>query len=253
MLSTLRPAVVPRRATREDLQVPIESRSPLRAPWLPDPHARLIRCYYLPLAAVVTAALIAQFFVTLNLTGPPTTTRLIRLASFFTIQSNVLVCVSTWALLIRPTRSDLLWRVLRLDAIAGISVTGLVYSIALAGLQHLHGWARLCDNVFHYVVPIAAFLGWLVIGPRGRVDRATVLWGLVWPLLWFAYTLLHGAKSGWYPYHFIDVKHIGYGEALRNALLVTVLLGAVMAGIWLVDRTAPSLTGRARRRPLGAR
>ena len=30
--------------------MPIESRSPVRAPWLPEPHARLIRCYYLPLA-----------------------------------------------------------------------------------------------------------------------------------------------------------------------------------------------------------
>ncbi len=40
----------------------------------------------------VTAALVAQFFVTLHMTGPPTSTRLIRLASFFTIQSNVLVC-----------------------------------------------------------------------------------------------------------------------------------------------------------------
>lgn len=233
--------------------MPIESRSPVRAPWLPEPHARLIRCYYLPLAAVVTAALVAQFFVTLQLTGPPTSTRLIRMASFFTIQSNVLVCVTSWALFLRPTRSDLLWRVLRIDAIAGISVTGLVYSIALSGLQHLHGWARLCDNVFHYIVPIAAFLGWLVVGPRGRVDRTTVLWGLVWPLLWFAYTLAHGAKSGWYPYHFIDAKRIGYGEALRNALLVTILLGAVMAVIWLIDRSAPSLTGRARRRPLGVR
>ncbi len=64
--------------------------------------------------------------------------------------------------MLRPQRAGLLWRVLRIDAIAGIAVTGLVYSIALSGLQQLHGWARFCDNVFHYIVPIAdgAAAGW---------------------------------------------------------------------------------------------
>jgi hypothetical protein len=213
----------------------------------------LIRYYYLALAAVTTAALVAQFFVTLHMTGPPTATRLIRLASFFTIQSNVLVCVTSWGLFLQPARRGLVWRTLRVDAIAGICVTGLVYSIALSGLQHLHGWAHLCDTVFHYVVPLATFLGWLIIGPRGRVDSRAVLWGLLWPVLWFGYTLAHGAKSGWYPYHFIDVRRIGYADALRNAFLVTLLLGAILVVIWLVDRSAPSLTGRARRRPLRAR
>jgi hypothetical protein len=224
-----------------------ESPAPARAPLAHVQRAPLVRCYYVALAALATVALVAQFFVTLNMTGPPTGTRLIRMVSFFTIQSNVLVCVTSWGLFLRPSRSGLLWRTLRVDAIAGIGVTGLVYSIALSGLQHLHGWARWCDTVFHYVVPIAAFLGWLVLGPRGRVDRSAVLWGLLWPVLWFAYTLAHGAWSGWYPYHFIDVKQIGYAEALRNAFLVTLLLGAILAAIWLVDRSAPSVTGRARR------
>ena len=167
--------------------------------------------------------------------------------SYFTIQSNVLVCATSWGLALRPNAPGLLWRVLRLDAHRRHRVTGLVYTVALAGLQHLHGWARLCDNVFHYIVPIATVVRWLLLGPRGRVDRETVLLGLIWPLLWFAYTLVHGAVSGWYPYHFIDVGRIGYAEALRNALLVTLLLGLVLSVIWLVDRSVPSLTGRPRR------
>ncbi len=242
-----------RPVTRNDLTVRTDPATVNRATLPHVRRAMLVRTYYGLLAALTTAALIAQFFVTLHLTGPPTATRLIRLVSFFTIQSNVLVAVTSWGLFLEPARKGLLWRTLRVDAIAGITVTGLVYTIALAGLQHLHGWARLCDNVFHYVVPIATFLGWLVIGPRGRVGRSAVLWGLVWPVLWFGYTLLHGATSGWYPYHFIDVRRIGYGEALRNAVLVTLLLGVVLTAIWLVDRSAPSLTGRARRRPLRAR
>ena len=214
---------------------------------LSDPrqrHALLLRAFYLPLAILVTFALVAQLFVTISRHDLTTSTRIIRMLSFFTIQSNALVCATSWGLVLRPQRAGMLWRVLRIDAIAGIAVTGLVYSIALSGLQVLHGWAQLCDNIFHYIVPILTVLGWLVLGPRGRVDRPAVLAGLIWPVLWFGYTLVHGAISGWYPYHFIDVGQHGYPRALLNAVIVTILLGLVLGLIWLVDQRANSLTGR---------
>lgn len=214
---------------------------------LADPrrrHALTLRAFYLPLAALVTFALVAQLFVTLARHDLTTGTRLVRLVSFFTVQSNILVAATSWGLVLRPQRGGLLWRVLRIDAIAGIAVTGIVYSIALSGLQTLHGWAQFCDVVFHYVSPFATVVGWLLLGPRGRVDRQAVLLGLVWPVLWFGYTLVHGAISDWYPYHFIDVGQHGYPHALLNALIVTLLLGLVLGLIWLVDQRAGSLTGR---------
>jgi TRAP-type C4-dicarboxylate transport system permease small subunit len=207
-------------------------------------HHLTLRAFYLPLALLVSFALVAQLFVTIARHDLTTTTRIIRMLSFFTIQSNALVCATSWGLVLRPQRAGPLWRVLRVDAIAGIAVTGVVYSIALSGLQHLHGWARFCDNVFHYIVPIATVGGWLLFGPRGRVDRQSVLLGLIWPLLWFGYTLVHGAISGWYPYHFIDVGKIGYPQALVNAFVVMILLGIVLSLIWVVDQRAGSLTGR---------
>jgi hypothetical protein len=231
-------------ADREDHGMPFGS--PASSP-MDDPrqrHTILLRATYLPLAAFTTAALIAQLFVTGALDTPQASTRFIRMFSFFTIQSNILVAVTSWGLFLRPQRGGLVWRTLRVDAIAGISVTGLVYSIALSGLQHLHGWARLCDTAFHYVVPIATVATWLVVGPRGRVDRMAVLAGLIWPLAWFGYTLIHGAISGWYPYHFINVADLGYPQALLNALLVMILLGLVLSLIWVIDQRARSLTGR---------
>jgi hypothetical protein len=212
-----------------------------------DPRQRhhvTLRAFYLPLAVLVSFALVAQVIVTITRHDLTTSTRIIRMLSFFTIQSNALVCATSWGLVLRPQRAGLLWRVLRIDAIAGIAVTGLVYSIALSGLQHLHGWARFCDNVFHYIVPIATVAGWLLLGPRGRVDRQSVLLGLIWPLLWFGYTLVHGAITDWYPYHFIDVGKIGYPQALLNAFVVMILLGIVLSLIWVVDQRAGALTGR---------
>jgi hypothetical protein len=36
------------------------------------------------------------------------------------------------------------------------------------------------------------------------------------PLAYLAWTLLHGAASGWYPYPFLDVSELGYPRALIN-------------------------------------
>jgi hypothetical protein len=56
---------------------------------------------------------------------------------------------------------------------------------------------------------------------------------LIWPLLWFVYTLARGALSHWYPYPFVDAATHGYGRVIVNAMLVLLVLGA-MAGIYLL-------------------
>jgi hypothetical protein len=79
-------------------------------------------------------------------------------------------------------------------------------------------------------------LGWLLFGPRPRFDRRVLLWSLVWPVLWFGYTLARGAATGWYPYPFVDVRTEGYARVLVNALLVTMVLGVVASLYALGDR-----------------
>jgi hypothetical protein len=60
-----------------------------------------------------------------------------------------------------------------------------------------------------------------------------VRWALAWPIAWFAYTLVHGAVGGWYPYPFVDVGVLGYAVVARNCAVVTVLLlGVAGAYLW---------------------
>jgi uncharacterized membrane protein len=174
------------------------------------------------------------------LAGAPLGTRLLRVVSFFTIESNVLCAVVSAQLARDPDRDGPVWRVIRLDALFGIAVTGIVYSTVLAKGHEPKGWEQVSTNtVFHYLVPIMMVLGWLLFGPRPRITVSVVLWSLVWPLLWFGYTLAHGAASRWYPYPFVDVATQGYGRVLVNAVLVTVVFGAVSALFALGDRTLP--------------
>lgn len=212
------------------------------------------RAWHTVVALGVGAALVLQLL--LVLTGGtdansgesgdavPLATRLIRLFSFFTIQSNVLVLVSVAALALVPLRDGPVWRVLRLDGLIGIVVTGLVYELALRGLLTLSGGAWWADLLLHVFAPWMTLLGWLLFGPRPRISWPTVGLAMIWPFLWLVYTFVHGAVSHWYPYPFLDVSAIGYPAALRNTGVVLVL-GVALASVYkLLDDRLPTLVPR---------
>ena len=189
--------------------------------------------FHLATAVVATAALLLQLVLTTTAGGASLPVRWLRLVSYFTIESNLLVAASAWALWRRPNRGvRTVFRVVRLAGVVGITVTGLVYVVVLRPVVDLAGWWVVADALLHYVVPVMAVVGWAVYGPRRRVDRRVVLLVLAWPAAWFGWTLLHGAVSGFYPYPFVDVDDLGYGHVLGNAALVLVLLLAV-SGVYL--------------------
>ena len=195
-------------------------------------------------ALLVIAALVTEVVLTSQPSAVPLGTRYIRLISYFTIQSNVLIAIAAVGLALAPGRDGVLWRVVRLDGLVGISVTGVVYTTVLRTEEHLHGWAAATDAVLHYAVPLAAVIGWLAFGPRPRCDLRTVAWSLAWPLAWLSYTLLHGSVTRWYPYPFIDVTLHGYGMVLLNALAVAAALAVMAAAFWLGDAYLPGGRGR---------
>ncbi len=198
------------------------------------------RAWHGALAVLGTLNLALQLILTAQSDVDTLGTRLMRLFSFFTVQSNVLVIIASWSLAVRPDRDGPLWRVLRLDAVVCIAVTGLVYVVVLRPIVHNEGWAVVTDNGFHVVVPLAAVLGWLLFGPRPRIDGRTIVWSVVFPLAWLGYTLLRGAVVHEYPYPFVDVDELGYARVLVNSLGVTVLFLVLAALALLLDRRLPA-------------
>lgn len=60
--------------------------------------------------------------------------RALNTFAFFTIQSNLIVGATTLLLAVRPDRSSMVFRVFRLIGLVSITVTGLVYHVALSRL-----------------------------------------------------------------------------------------------------------------------
>lgn len=210
----------------------------------------IARAWHGIIAASVLFALVLQVVIAVRAPGTPYLAepgrlagaslggRLLRLVSFFTVQSNILAAVTSAQLAARPDRDGPAWRVVRLDALFGITVTGIVYTTVLAPIHVPHGWEETSSNfVVHYQAPVMMALGWLLFGPRPRIGLTVLLWSLVWPVVWFGYTLVRGAIWDWYPYPFVDVTTHGYGRVLLNALLVTLVLSLVAMLFRIGDRT----------------
>jgi len=167
--------------------------------------------------------------------------RALHFLSYFTVLSNLLVAWTTWRAARDPDVDGGLWRVLRLDAVVAITVTGLVHWFLLRPLVTLAGWGFVVDKLLHVVVPLLALVGWLVFGPRPRVTARVVLLSLVFPVVWLAGTLTVGALSGWYPYPFVDVDAQGAGPVAVACLGVLVLMLVLLLLGWLLDRRLPEL------------
>ncbi|MDT7617047.1 MAG: hypothetical protein QOF00_4494 [Pseudonocardiales bacterium] len=190
-------------------------------------------------ALVVIVALAIQIPITAaDTTGVFATpaSRVANLFTFFTIMSNLLVAGVCIALVARPALRSTTLAVLWLDALLGITVSGIVYNTVLIGLYDLHGGALVADRMFHQVSPVMFVIGWLLLGPRGLVSLRTVLLSLIYPLAWLAFTLVRGAIITWYPYPFLEVTDLGYGRVALNSLVITLIFLALAAGIHGLDR-----------------
>jgi hypothetical protein len=155
--------------------------------------------------------------------------------AFFTIQSNLIVGGTALLLALKPDRSAAVFRVFRLIGLVAITVTGVVYHVALSRILDLEGWHQLGNQLVHTVVPVLAVAGWLMFGPR-RLTSARIAWlSLLFPLAWVAFTLIRGAVVHWYPYPFIDVMSLGYGKVALNCFWVALLLLGLAAGATAID------------------
>lgn len=162
--------------------------------------------------------------------------------AFFTIQSNLIVGATSLLVAIKPDRSSTPFKVARLTGLVAIALTGVVYHVAIAHLLELDTWDLAGDQLVHTAVPILAVVGWLAFGPRrltsGRIARLS----LIFPIAWFAFTLVRGSIVHWYPYTFIDVTKLGYAKVLVNCLWISLLLLGLAGGATAID----GVLGRSR-------
>jgi hypothetical protein len=208
--------------------------------------SRAGRVWHLVTFAVALFALVFQLVLILRgdsvldeANAPASTEAVRRYFFYFTIQSNIAVAWVTY-LLARGREGDTrFFRVLRLDAVLAIAVTGVVHWFLLRPILDLEGASYVADKLLHVAVPLLAVIGWLVFGPRRLLLSSDVPPALVWPVAYLLLVLATGPIFDWYPYPFLDVAEHGLGVVLLNSLGITVLFLAIAYGAVGADARLP--------------
>ncbi len=198
------------------------------------------RPWFAATALAVLAGLIIQIGVTSGDTsvfGGTPLGRSLNVFSFFTIQSNLIVGVTTLLLALDPLRSSTAFRVFRLIGLVAITVTFVVFHVALSHLLDLETWAEAANQLLHTVVPVLAIVGWLAFGPRGLASARIARLAVLFPVCYLAFVLIRGPlNSDWYPYPFVDVKTLGYLKVAINGAWIALLVVALAAGAAALDK-----------------
>jgi len=150
--------------------------------------------------------------------------------SFFTNESNLFAAGLLLYGAYRGLRpggqaSSPAYDLLRGAAVIYMTITGAVFVLLLSGSNESVPWA---NAVVHYVMPVVIVLDWLIDPPRSRITRGRASSWLIFPLVYFSYTLIRGAIVGWYPYPFLNVTTQGYGQVLADG--VGILIGMIAVG-----------------------
>jgi len=163
--------------------------------------------------------------------------------SYFTVLTNLLICVSLTLSLTAPSSSLGRW------FSRPSSVTGIATSIAFVGLSyHLllrHTWnpqgvRLLADVMLHYVVPALYLLYWWLTASKAVISWMNPVTWSIYPTLYLVYALVRGNILGSYPYPFIDAAALGYGRTLRNAVGLLFVFIALGCGFVALSRRRPS-------------
>ena len=160
--------------------------------------------------------------------------------TYFTLWSNILVAIVMLMLFARPDRDSFWFRVLRLDSVLMIVVTGIIYNVVLAATAKNQGLEVWTNFFLHVLTPLLTFVVWLIAGPRGWISWRIIAASLILPIIWLVFALVRGAFIGAYPYGFLDVATYGYGTVLTNVagiVAFAIVLCLILCGIdWVIRR-----------------
>ena len=160
---------------------------------------------------------------------------LVNYFSFFTVLTNTLVAVVLTCVATRQPskgRTFFLQPWVTSGIAVSIIVVGVAYNLLLRQLWQPQGLQWLANELLHDVMPVLFTLYWWFCVPKGSLRVGHIGVWVLYPVLYFAYTLLRGHLLGVYPYPFIDVEKLGYAQAFINAC--GVLAGFVLVALIIV-------------------
>lgn len=164
--------------------------------------------------------------------------------NYFTLISNLLCAAYFLAAAVNEAKGGRApLPMFRGAVVLGISITGLVYHFLLSGAASEPGAGALANILLHYAVPLMAMADWLLFAHKGHYRFSSPFLWLLLPDGYFVYAVIRvalGANLGYagnrYPYPFLNVDALGWGQVLLYGLILNLLFLLVGFLFVLIDR-----------------
>ncbi len=166
-------------------------------------------------------------------------TRTVNFFSYFTILSNLLAAMAFSAPAVAPASP--IGRFFAKPSVRTAialytSVTAATYIVILQGLWNPQGLQWVADTTLHYVTPALFLIDWLLFTPKGTLRWGAVLPWLAFPLAYGLYSIFRGPLSGFWPYPFLDISHLGLAKVLINMAAMSGFFLVLGLALVLIDR-----------------
>jgi hypothetical protein len=172
-------------------------------------------------------AIIAQFYLMMTNKVVSVPETILRFFSFFTIDTNILIAVCFSFIFLRSDSGvgRFFRKATTITAITiYITIVGIVYNVILRSTWQPAGLQKIVDELLHVAIPVLFILFWLLFVPIEQLKWKNAFSWLIYPIIYMAYAIIHGAITKFYPYPFIDVNQLGYRKALLNAGFVLLII-----------------------------
>jgi|GEM_PF-594435 len=119
--------------------------------------------------------------------------------------------------------------------IAAIGV-GILYHALLAHLWNPTGLIWLADQGVHTVMPLLAFLWWILFRDARVIQWRVALLGIIWPLVYSGYALIRAEFTNFYPYPFLNLENLGWSKLVQNIAMLTLTFFIIGLFLSLISR-----------------
>jgi hypothetical protein len=190
-------------------------------------------------AAIAWSMLLLQLWLSIRLSwrnGHGTLHGIWMYFAFFTILTNLLAAFALAAAALRKSATILTSPSGVTGIAASIILVGIAYNLLLRHVWNPHGLQLLADVTMHDVTPLL-FVGWWWLAASTQPPRYREIFYWAWyPIAYFAYAMLNGAASGFYPYPFFNVATLGIAQVIVNALAILAGFVVIAAALITIER-----------------
>lgn len=181
------------------------------------------------IGATALVALALQTTLNLEPDGSPLVSFALLLR-YFTIWSNLAAgLILLWVALGRHAGERVLFALA-----TALSVVALVYHALLAADHDPVGLDWWTNLAFHTLIPGGAIAWWIAWSDRAHLTWRSLPLVTPAPVAYTLFALANGAATGFYPYFFLDLPALGWGQLVFNITglaLFFVLMGALLLGL----------------------